>query len=55
MRVLIIGAGLGGLALAEGLMNAGFDVTVFERDESLTSRPQGYRISIRSLGMNALS
>src|ERR1700722_1933033 len=54
-RLLIIGAGLGGLALAQGLVKAGFNVSVFERDESPTSRPQGYRISIRSLGMNALT
>jgi 2-polyprenyl-6-methoxyphenol hydroxylase and related FAD-dependent oxidoreductases len=53
-QILIIGAGLGGLALAQGLVKAGFNVSVFERDESPTSRPQGYRISIRSLGMNAL-
>lgn len=54
-RILIIGAGLGGLALAQALFKAGFDVTVFERDESSSSRPQGYRISIRSLGMKALT
>lgn len=54
-QILIIGAGLGGLALAQGLTKEGFHVTVFERDESPASRPQGYRISIRSLGMQALS
>ena len=54
-KILIIGAGLGGLALAQGLVKAGFHVTVFERDESPASRSQGYRISIRSLGMQALA
>lgn len=54
-KILIIGAGLGGLALAQGLASSGFNVTVFERDESSCSRSQGYRISIRSLGMHALS
>lgn len=54
-KILIIGAGLCGLALSQGLVKAGFHVTVFERDESPTSRPQGYRISIRSLGMQALA
>lgn len=54
-RILIIGAGLGGLALAQSLAKAGFQATVFERDENPTSRPQGYRISIRSLGMQASS
>lgn len=54
-KILIIGAGLGGLALAQGLTKAGFNAIVFERDESPSSRPQGYRISIRSLGMQALS
>ncbi|GAB4229647.1 MAG: NAD(P)/FAD-dependent oxidoreductase [Chlamydiales bacterium] len=53
-KILIIGAGLGGLALAQGLLKSGFDVTVFERDEGPMSRPQGYRISIRTLGLNAL-
>lgn len=55
LSILIIGAGLGGLALAQGLVKTGFNVTVFERDVSAASRPQGYRISIRSLGMTALT
>lgn len=54
-KIVIIGAGIGGLSLAQGLINSGFQVTVFERDESPKSRVQGYRISIRSLGMKALS
>ena len=31
-RVLIAGAGIGGLVLAVGLLNKGFEVQVFERD-----------------------
>lgn len=53
--ILIIGAGLGGLSLAQGLVKSGFNVSVFERDLNPSSRAQGYRISIRSLGMNALT
>ena len=40
-KILIIGAGLGGLALAQGLAKAGLDAAVFERDESPASKPQG--------------
>lgn len=54
-KILIIGAGLAGLALAQGLTKAGFDVTVFERDKGPTSRSQGYRISIHPFGMAALT
>jgi 2-polyprenyl-6-methoxyphenol hydroxylase-like FAD-dependent oxidoreductase len=44
LRVAVAGAGLGGLCLAQGLLRAGADVTVYERDAYLASRRQGYRL-----------
>jgi 2-polyprenyl-6-methoxyphenol hydroxylase-like FAD-dependent oxidoreductase len=52
--VMIAGAGLGGLCAAAGLRRAGFRVLVLERDASLTSRRQGYRININLVGDAAL-
>ncbi|MEV0047922.1 FAD-dependent oxidoreductase [Nocardia rhamnosiphila] len=40
-RVVIIGAGLSGLACAHGMARSGADVAVYERDPSATARPQG--------------
>jgi 2-polyprenyl-6-methoxyphenol hydroxylase-like FAD-dependent oxidoreductase len=54
LRVLIAGAGLGGLCLAQSLRQHDVDVEVFERDTSLWDRPQGYRLHIDSDGVNAL-
>ncbi|KAF3913680.1 hypothetical protein AA313_de0201108 [Arthrobotrys entomopaga] len=47
-RVLIIGAGVAGLALAQGLKNSSPPIPfhLFERDENLTYRAQGYRLRI---------
>src|SRR5437667_12850902 len=53
-RVLVIGAGLGGLCLAQGLRKAGVDVGVYERDTGLAVRTQGHRIHIDSRGEQAL-
>ncbi len=54
LRVLVIGGGLGGLCLAQGLRKAGVDVAVYERDAGLATRTQGHRIHIDSRGEQAL-
>ncbi|WP_326945899.1 FAD-dependent monooxygenase [Amycolatopsis sp. NBC_01307] len=54
MRVAVIGAGLGGLCLAQGLRKAGIDVDVFERDPGVRARFQGYRIGLADVGREAL-
>jgi 2-polyprenyl-6-methoxyphenol hydroxylase-like FAD-dependent oxidoreductase len=53
-RVLVIGAGTGGLALAHGLVRAGIDVQVFERDTLRTEGLHGYRVGIDPDGSRAL-
>ncbi|WP_225728255.1 MULTISPECIES: NAD(P)/FAD-dependent oxidoreductase [unclassified Nocardia] len=53
-RVIVIGAGLGGLCLAQGLRRSGIDVAVYERDTSLTARAQGHRLHIDARGRRAL-
>src|SRR3974390_2606029 len=54
LHVLIIGGGIGGLALAQGLKRAGASATLYERDRSLASRLQGYRVHISPGGSRAL-
>ncbi|MEU8636628.1 NAD(P)/FAD-dependent oxidoreductase [Amycolatopsis sp. NPDC048633] len=54
MKVAVIGAGLGGLCLAQGLREAGIDVEVFERDPGVHARFQGYRIGLADIGRDAL-
>jgi glycine/D-amino acid oxidase-like deaminating enzyme len=46
IKVAVVGGGLGGLCLANGLLKAGADVTVYERDASLAGRRQGYRLHL---------
>jgi 2-polyprenyl-6-methoxyphenol hydroxylase-like FAD-dependent oxidoreductase len=46
LRVAVAGGGLGGLCLAQGLLKAGVDVTVYERDAHLAVRRQGYRLHV---------
>ena len=53
-HVLIIGGGIGGLTLAQGLKRAGISAAVYERDRTLTDRLQGYRVHISPTGSLAL-
>ena len=54
IQVLIAGAGLGGLALAQSLRRAGIVVRVFERDSSPWDRPQGYRLHLDADAIGAI-
>ena len=54
LRVVIVGGGLGGLCLAQGLRRAGVEVRVYERDASPSVRRQGYRIHIDQRGAQGL-
>lgn len=53
--MIVIGAGLGGLALANGLCGTGIDVAVYERDASPVVRGQGYRLHLGDVGIDALA
>jgi 2-polyprenyl-6-methoxyphenol hydroxylase-like FAD-dependent oxidoreductase len=53
-HVLIIGAGIGGLTLAQGLNKSGVSVAVYERDRTPVDRVQGYRVHINPSGSVAL-
>ncbi|MEV0347390.1 NAD(P)/FAD-dependent oxidoreductase [Nonomuraea sp. NPDC050680] len=54
MHVIVIGAGLGGLCLAQRLRRLGISVSVHERDTTPLLRPQGYRLHINADGRRAL-
>ena len=46
MKVAVAGAGVGGLCLAQGLLKAGLEVAVYERDQALDAGGQGYRLHL---------
>ncbi|KAJ5904114.1 hypothetical protein N7504_006497 [Penicillium tannophilum] len=52
--VLIIGAGLGGICLAQALKKNNIPFKLFEQDERHSLRTQGYRLRISEHGANAL-
>jgi salicylate hydroxylase len=43
-HVIIVGGGIGGLTLAQGLKKHGISCAVYEKDMSRADRVQGYRI-----------
>lgn len=47
LKIGIVGGGIGGLALALGLKRKGISSEVFERDASISSRPQGYSLTLQ--------
>ncbi|KAL5603270.1 hypothetical protein FOBRF1_010803 [Fusarium oxysporum] len=54
MRVLIIGAGVGGLTLAQGLHKAGIEVLITERQTEKAENLAGYGLHIDRNGRHAL-
>lgn len=55
LKVLVVGAGIGGLGLAQGLRRAGVDVRVYERQSAAGALGQPSRIRIDEHGVRALS
>jgi 2-polyprenyl-6-methoxyphenol hydroxylase-like FAD-dependent oxidoreductase len=53
-HILVIGGGIGGLCLANGLRRAGVSAAVYERTRTRTDWLQGYRIHISPHGAAAL-
>jgi 2-polyprenyl-6-methoxyphenol hydroxylase-like FAD-dependent oxidoreductase len=55
LPILIIGAGISGLAMAQGLLKSGIPFRIYERDSALNTRLQGYRFRIHGSGQEALA
>jgi 2-polyprenyl-6-methoxyphenol hydroxylase-like FAD-dependent oxidoreductase len=53
-KVAIVGCGISGLCLAQGLKLKGIDFHLYERDPSRETRNQGYRITVDENGLKAL-
>ena len=54
MHVIIVGAGIGGLVLAQSLRKQGISFEVFERDVDRNARFQGWAIVIHTYESHSL-
>lgn len=54
INVVIVGGGIGGLALAQGLRGHGVEVVVYERDAHRDDRLDRYRLAINPAGSRSL-
>jgi 2-polyprenyl-6-methoxyphenol hydroxylase-like FAD-dependent oxidoreductase len=52
--VIVIGAGIGGLALGQALVKAGVDVEIYERNQDARGWVSGYRLNINQVGSRSL-
>ncbi|KAI9696285.1 MAG: hypothetical protein M1820_008208 [Bogoriella megaspora] len=52
--ILISGAGISSLLLAQSLLRASIPFRIFERDSSISFRAQGYRLRLSAEGLNAI-
>ena len=52
--VLISGAGLASLLLAQSLRHSGIPFHIYERDASISTRAQGYRLRLSTEGLDAI-
>lgn len=52
--ILISGAGLASLLLARSLLRSSIPFLVFERDQSISFRAQGYRLRLSNQGLDAI-
>lgn len=52
--ILISGAGVSSLLLAQALIKANIPIQIFERDASISFRAQGYRLRLSNEGLDAI-
>ena len=54
-QVIIVGLGFAGIGLAKGLaLETSYKISIFERDESIQSRSQGYTIGLQQEGIDCI-